>query len=206
MLASVIINGARLTLVDPNAATWSDAELLGYLNEGERTICNHKPTSYVKNAPVDMVAGTKQALPADGLQLLDIPDNVVSGRAVTLVKRTLLDHTNRFWPAATAQRDVRHYAYDVRDPLSFDICPRNDGTGQVNMTYCAVPPAITADGSINVRDTFEHALTCFVVSRAYAANTDRQDLTKSVQYFNQFAQQVGMRASAEVATTPKPGA
>ena len=102
MLAQDFVTEIRGSLFDPPpGAGWSDSELLGYLNQALRTTSTLKPDAYTKRVYIPLVAGTNQALPADGLMLLDLDNNEISQRSITLVQRGLLDHQNRFWQAGT---------------------------------------------------------------------------------------------------------
>ena len=204
MLASVIVNACRVTLIDAAAATWSDAELLGYLNEAERAVVFLKPDAYTVRDYIPMVAGTNQAIPTGGVAVLDLSQNEVSKRRVTLVDKELLDEANRFWQAATEETDVQHWCADPRDPTRFDITPPNDGTGSVLCLYGAVPTAIAAtSNAINLNDSYQYALECFTLSRAYAKNSRKQDLAKSAAYMNEFRQSLGIKATAQIAVAPK---
>lgn len=204
MLASVIVNACRVTLIDAAAATWTDAELLGYLNEAERTVVFYKPDGYTLREYVPMVAGSKQALPEGGIAILDINDNEVAKSVITLVDKDLLYNENRFWPAATQVRDVQHWCADPRDPRRFDVTPPNNGEGSVEILYGAVPPTIAAtDQPINLPDSYQYALECFVLSRAYAKNSKKQDLVKSGGYMQEFRQSLGIKSTAQVVVAPK---
>ncbi|MEY2653606.1 MAG: hypothetical protein RLZZ524_634, partial [Pseudomonadota bacterium] len=70
--AAELINGAggvRVTLLDSAKATWSDAELLGYLQEAIRTTCLLKADAYTRREYIAMVAGSKQELPEGGIAI-----------------------------------------------------------------------------------------------------------------------------------------
>jgi hypothetical protein len=203
MLASVIVNACRVTLIDAQAATWSDDELLGYLNEARRTVVLLKPDAYTVREYLALVAGTKQQLPAGGVAILDCGDNEATGRVATLVDRELLDHMNRFWPAATPESGVMHWCADPRDPRRFDVAPPNDGTGSLEVLYGMTPAAVALGEEIGLLDVYQYPLECFTLARAYAKNTKRQDLGKSGGYMQEFRQSLGLKSVAQVAVAPK---
>lgn len=203
MLASVIVNACRVTLIDSAAATWSDAELLGYLMEGQRQVCFLKPDAYTQRDYVDLAAGVKQALPANGIAILDVGDNEVSGRACTLVDKEMLDHSNRFWPAGTQEVDAQHWAADPRDPRRFDVTPPNTGTGSLEVLYGAYTPDTELGVDITLNDSYQFALECFVLHRAYAKNSKKQDLAKAGAYLETFKQALGIKSAGQVAVAPK---
>jgi hypothetical protein len=55
-----------------------------------REVVLHKPNSSVRNTPFALVAGTRQSLPPDGVQLLDVVRNLPA-RGVRIVAREILD-------------------------------------------------------------------------------------------------------------------
>lgn len=204
--AADVLSSARATLLDAAATAWSQQELLDYLNEAMRATAAAKPDFYVKQGNVELVHGSEQALPSDGVQVFDVRKNSYSGEVVTLADRELIDETNRFWPVTDFQRDAQHFYVDVRDPTRFTVSPPNDGTGEVEALYGALPTEI-AIGGINdplvVHDKFQPILINYVLYRAYAKNSKRQDPAKSLACKQQWAADLGLNTRSQVANTPK---
>ncbi|MBX3603189.1 MAG: hypothetical protein KF863_21420 [Rubrivivax sp.] len=207
LLVSAILSQVRVTLLDPNGSTWGDAELLGYFNEFQRTTAFLKPDAHTVRDYIPLEAGINQELPEDGIAVFEIGENEVSGRMATLVDRGLLDHANRFWPAATQEPDVQHWSADPRDPRRFAVMPPNDGTGSIECLYGAVPPAATLgdapDGAMAFPDSYEHAAKCFVMAKAYAKNSKRQDPAKSAAYMADYRQALGIKTTSQAASAPR---
>lgn len=204
MLCSDIIAAARLSLFDPApGAGWADDELLAYLNEGIRATVAAKPDVYPVSGAIPLVAGVVQALPTGGVLLIDITHNIDTGRTVSVVDLALLQEASRFWPAATQQPEVENFAIDPRTPRKFLVSPPNDGAGQVHGTYGGTPAALTATSdTFPLLDVYQPALVDFVISRAYAKNSKRQDLAKAAAYRQQWGQALGVKSMATVATVP----
>lgn len=205
MLASDLINGnagVRVTLLDAAKRTWTDAELLGYLIEGLRATCMLKPDAYTRREAIPMAYGTRQALPDGGIAIFDLYENDASGNVITLVDQGLLDHQNRFWPASTYEIDVQHWCADTRNPEQFVITPPNTGYGSAWALFGAVPDAIVIGDEIPLPDTYHHALALFVLHKAYAKNTQRQDLTKSDALKSQWQQALGIKSQGQIAVAP----
>lgn len=200
-----ILDSVSTTLLDTARVTWGRAELLGYLNEALRTTAFVKPDMYSVQDFIPLVAGIAQVLPADGIALLDITDNETGGRAVTQTDLALLQEENRFWPAATQQAEVENYAADPRTPRHFYVFPPNDGTGSVRATYGAVPDELTGSSgeTIPVPDSYQNPLTNFVLAKAYAKNSRKQDLVKSAALMNDWRVALGLKAQAQIAVAPK---
>lgn len=203
LLASVITNSAALTLVDVAHVTWSEPELLGYLNEALRATALVKLDTVTKQQSVSLVEGVLQDLPSDAIALIAIPRNV-SGRVVTEVDQQLLDEVQRFWPAGTPEPTVEHYTVNPASPRQFNVFPPNDGTGAVVALYGVVPPELTVvSDPIPVNDTYEQPLISYVLARAYAKNTKRQDLTKAAAAMQDWGRSLGAKSAAQFAISPK---
>lgn len=204
--AAEILSTARSTLLDAAATAWSQQDLLDYLNQAFRASSGAKPDFYVVKDNVELTEGPEQSLPTGGVQVLDILENAYSGQVVTLVDRELIDETNRFWPVTDRGRDAQHYAVDPRDPARFTVMPPNDGTGEVRALYGALHPTIALgdiDDALLVSDKFQPALISYVLHRAYAKNSQRQDMAKSSFYKQQWAADLGLDTRAQAAVAPR---
>lgn len=203
MLASDLLTPARHTLLDASGVAWTDAELLVYLNEAIRESVAVKPDIYPVNGEIPLVAGIVQSLPTGGVLLIDITHNTGTGRTVSVVDLALLQEANRFWPAATQQAEVENFAVDPRTPRKFLVSPPNNGLGKVFGTYGGTPEALTAVGdTFPLLDVYQPAMTAYVIGRAYAKNSKRQDLAKAATYRQQWAQLLGAKSVAAAATVP----
>lgn len=201
--ASVILSSARITLLDLAARTWSDDDLLDYLNEFLRTTAGVKPDFYTVQDYVALIGGDLQVIPADGVALIDITENA-DGRVITQADFKLLQESNRFWPRGTRESTVENFAADPRNPRRFVVSPPNDGTGSVRLLYGAVPPQIMyADEEMPVSDSYQNAAINFVLAKCYAKNSQRQDIAKANSYMGQWAQFLGLKSQAQLAVSPK---
>lgn len=204
MLASDIIAPARHTLLDASGVSWSDAELLAYVNEAIRDSVAAKPDIYPVSDEIPLVPGIIQALPVGGVLLIDITHNTDTGRTVSVVDLPLLQEANRFWPAATQQSEVENFAVDPRTPRKFLVSPPNDGAGRVHGTYGGTPAALAATtDTFPLLDIYQPAMTAYVIGRAYAKNSKRQDLAKAATYRQQWAQALGAKSVATATTVPR---
>jgi hypothetical protein len=199
-----ILDSVSATLLDRSRRTWSRSELVGYLNEALTATANVKPEMFTVQEYVTLVAGNTQQLPAGGIALLDIDQNS-TGRVVSQVDDALLDGANRLWPRATQQAEVEHFTADPRAPTRFKVFPPNDGTGSVQILYGAVPAALSGSSGedIPVTDNYQAPLTNYVLGKAYAKNSKKQDLAKSASYMQQWGMLIGMKSKAQVAVAPK---
>lgn len=207
-LVSSLITDLRRILLDPTpGVTWDDAFFIKAVSRAQRAICAVKHEAYPVRAAIPMVAGVEQAVPSGDLCLLDLYQNVASGRRTRLVNRSLSDASSPFFPIATQEVDVQEYMKDDRDPKRFTVLPPNDGTGSVMALVGRIPPALTATtDAIALDDTYEEAIEAFVLAAAYAENTIRQDVGKTGFYTQKWQQLVGASSQSQVNASPKVGA
>ena len=83
-----LLSRIKDTLQDTTSVRWPEAELLRYINDAQREIVNFRPESSAKTANVQLVTGTKQALPTDGLRLIKVTRNM-SGTGNATGKRAI---------------------------------------------------------------------------------------------------------------------
>ena len=201
-----LLDSVSVTLLDTGRRTWPlHSDLIPWLNEALAATAALKPDMYPRQEFMPVDVGITQFIPADGVALLEVQFNETSGRVVRQVDKDLLDEANRFWPAATREVDVREYAADPRDPRRFAVTPPNDGTGSIQVLYGAVPEAATGSSGedLPISPSFGPILQNYVLGKAYAKNTKRQDLTKSAAYMNQWASLVGMKSKGQIAVAPR---
>jgi hypothetical protein len=210
ILTDSILSRAQEELNDDEGVRWLPARLVDFLNEGQRAIVELKPTAYVVGQSVQLAAGTTQALPSGGVQLIDIPrnmglDGATPGRAIRIVKRTLLDAKAPRWHQAEADPEVRHFMYDADIPKRFLVYPPQPASGQgyVEVLMAAIPPATGLGQPIAVDDIYDSALLDYVLYRAFAKDTEfAADQGRSGAHYQAFAAQLGAKIKAEAATNP----
>ena len=142
-----LMGKASIILKDDDQTRWPTTELLGWINDGQREIVLYKPNACTKNISVPTVAGTKQTLPTDGVQLVDISRNMgaspgtTPGRAIRLTYREILDVREPDWHTKTPSAVVQHFTYNPLDPKTYYVYPPQPATGMgyVDMVYAAIP-------------------------------------------------------------------
>lgn len=203
LVASDIAREVRADLVDEDAVTWTEGDLLEDLNESIRIIVGVKNDAYTVTEYILLTDGATQTLPLGGISLVDIAENEASKRRVTQVDLELLDETSRFWPAGTESVDVIHYTFDPRDKTQYRVYPPNNGYGSVLATYSRVPDPVTYLDVIPIGDQYEPVIKALMMSLAYRRNTQRQDLAKSDGYMRTGLNLLGLSAQTETAIGPR---
>lgn len=214
--AQSVIRRSVETLQDPTSIRWPVAELVRYLNDGQREVALYRPDSMGTTATVTCVAGTKQALPANGAKLIDVVRNAAgTKKAVRLTNREILDAQIPGWHNLAGVGEVMHYMYDPRDPRVFYVYPPATTSAQLDIVYSANPQDVTepADGSlytavvgsIALPDTYTNALQDYILYRAYTKDSEYAgNAARAQAHYAAFANALGVEIKATVAVGPNP--
>lgn len=203
--AANLIDAAAKILQDAGNDRWSRAELLGYASDSQRDACLVKPDAYTLNAALQLVAGTKQTLPADGNAFVRIVrnlglDGVTPGRAPRKSDVDLLDRQNPNWHSDPASSTVLEYAYDERDPKRFYVSPPQPAVapGKVDLLYHAFPAALAAEtDAITLDAAYKTALVHYLCYRAYLIDGDLQNNADAQAHRAAFLDLLGAKDKAE---------
>ena len=228
ILASTIATRASALLNDEDNDRWSTAELLTYLNDGEKEVCLIKPDAYIVNVSYQLaLSATKQNIPDGtatypdpdsntipaGIALLDIVRNMgtdgeTPGNVITLVDMEQFDMAEPGWHTATASATVQHYMFRETDPKRFYVYPKQPASsmGWIEIVMAAIPIDIASSATaINLDDIYQNALIDFVMYKAfmkdaeYAANAD-----VAARYYNSFKTALITKELREKAEEPDP--
>ena len=212
--AQQIIRRCVETLQDTTSIRWPVAELVRYLNDGQREVVLYRPDAMVTNATRSLVAGSRQTLPANGAKLIEVVRNT-SGRAVRLVNREILDAQNPGWHKLNGTTEVLHYMYDPRDPTVFYVYPPAAPGASLEIVYAAYPtdiaePASGATfsdvvGSISLPDIYGNVLQDYILYRAYTKDSEYAgNLQRAQAHYAAFTNALGNEIKATVAVAPNP--
>lgn len=207
-----IVERAAIVLQDTTGVRWPQTEeLLLWLNDGQREIVLRKPDAYAQNEVVALVAGTKQSIPAAGIQLLDVIRNMgtggsTPGRAITRIDREILDEQRPNWHTETASAETKHFTFDTRDPKRFYVYPPQHATpGRVEIVYASSPTNLLALGStISLDDIYSGPLLDYILYRAYSKDADLTPSApqRAVAHYNAFLSALGAKSQVEQAVNP----
>ena len=210
ILASTIIDTVEGILQDTDNDRWSAADHLGYLNSIQRLIVYLKPNAYVVNEAVVCVAGTKQSIPSDGVQLINIvrnmgTDGTTPGRAVVKGDLDQFNVIERDWHSAEASATAELFFFDEQDPKNFYVYPPQPTSsfGYLEQVYSKSPADVASDEAITLDDTYEDVIKNGMLYLAYARETDPDSQNQSRSYFDLFATQLGRRDLIEAQYKPR---
>jgi len=179
---------ARIEAILQDAANvrWTEAELLNYINDGQREIANLKPDSTAVHANVQLVTGTKQSIPADGFRLISVVrnmsgywDTATGGRAIRLVAWDILDTQDPDWHNPTVTGDAthgtvpKHFLFDEDDPLNYYVYPGVAGSAYIELVYSQRPTDLSAASStIAIPDNYSNALIDYCLFKAFMKDAE----------------------------------
>lgn len=214
--AQSIIRRVVETLQDVNSVRWPVAELVRYLNDGQREVVVYRPDAMVTNAPVSLVAGTRQSLPANGSKLIEVIRNTGGNkRVIRMTSRHILDAQSPDWHNLTGVTEILNYTYDPRDPRVFYVYPPAAASGaSVDMVYSAYPTDVAepaagsqytaVTGNISVPDIYGNVLTAYVLYRAYTKDAEYAgNEAKAAGFYEVFKAGLTVEASATAVVAPK---
>jgi len=206
---TAVINKVQAILFDTDGVKWSRQELLGWLNDAQREIAVITPWASNVEVAIQMAAGTKQAIPADGWTLIDChrnvnADGVTPGKAVRLVERKLLDQFNPNWHTATPVTAVQNFITDAFDKLGFWVNPPSDGTGFLWISYSKSPPDLVTEAStISLGDIFEPPIVNYIIYRTCLKNSPYSlGVDKAAAYYTAFTDGLNAKTAGEKLIDP----
>lgn len=208
MLASEIIDRARVILNDADGVRWLDSEFFKWINDAQRVIALVRPDSVVSNTTITLAAGTKQTLPTEALRLLDVVRNITQansgGRAVRHVDRDVLDTQNPDWHGDTGTQTIKNYVYDNRDPKTFYVYPPALSTSKLEVIYSKNPTDVTTLANpLAVADIYADPLLNYVLYRAYSKDAEfAQNGNLAASYLGTFNSMLGIKTSKDAAYSP----
>lgn len=212
ILASAIISKASIVLQDVDNDRWSQAELLGWLNDGQRAIVIAMPELTATYGNITLVAGTKQSLPGSAITLMGNMRNMGSdgntpGRPVREVKRHVLDAQVPDWHTMTASASVRHYVYDNRNTKSFFVYPPATVGTKVEAQYAVSPTDVASTSSaITLDDVFEPVLLDYVLYRAFGKDIEvAGNGERSGTHLQAFTTWLSAKKNVDASTQPPNG-
>jgi hypothetical protein len=198
-----IIRDVSIILHDAINTRWTKAELLGWLNGGQREIVIHKPNACVKNVEMTLVAGTKQAAPVDCNSIIDIPRNT-QGYAIRITNKDSLDAQMPDWHLQSkASSRVMNYCYSDDNPKIFYVYPASPGGNKVDISYSANPATVALGDVIAISDIYASALLDYIAYRAFGKEMESASSTqKSITHYQDFSSAIKGSAQSEDLTNP----
>ena len=212
-----LITRAQDTLQDTTSVRWPEAELLRYINDAQREIVNFRPDASSKTANLQLVTGTLQSLPTEGLRLIKVTRNMsdasggaTGARAIRLVSVDILNTQEPDWNNPSVSGDaahgtnVKHYIFDEDDPRRFYVYPGVAGNAYVEIVYSKSPTDLgNTSATIDLDDTYGNAIVDYVLFRAYLKDAEYAgNQQRAGQHYQLFTTSLGQGAAVSTLISP----
>jgi hypothetical protein len=207
--AQSIILQAQQQLQDEDGVRWPATDLVEHLNAGIRRLVTLRHEAFTKTVAHTLIAGARQAMPADNALLLEIPRNSTGG-TIRPTDRTQLEVVDDKWYTGRGTLKIVHTTHDVRDPNVFYVWPAALAGASVDLVYAAWPvpvpmpsgpAALTVTGDVPASDEFANALLHFVLFRAFSVDSEfGSNAALSAAHYQLFTTLAGVPAPAVAAT------
>lgn len=198
-----VATAVRYLLQDETPVRWTDAEMIGWINDGQREIVSIRPDANAVRTNFTCAAGALQTLPADGIQLLDVVRNVAGAR-IRRVDRYVMDIEDANWHEATASSTTDHFIFEEETPEVFYVYPPRPtaSPGQIVIVYAAIPTeAASLDDDLTLDDEYFNALVDYVAYRCFMKDSEFDNQRERADaHYVAFTQSLGVgTASADQA-------
>lgn len=202
--AGDVITRAQLVLNDndPPYVRWKQPEMFGWLNDAACEVVIRRPAARAVTGIINLVAGAKQAIPAGGLELLDVVRNI-SGRSIRRTDRQLLDDSAPDWHSMKQSSTVRQFTFDERTPTVFYVYPPAKVGAQIEALYSAAPPAVAKeDDELDLDRAYIGPLVSYILYRALAKDSEYANGALAAAHFQAFNEALGANNQMTAAASP----
>lgn len=203
---SVVLNDVAKSLNDPDFVRWSEAMLIGYLNDGCLLLCKTNALVNTKTATITLQNGTLQSAGSESLQIIDIHRALPHGRSLRRIDQRLIDTVLPLWHVKPLSDDTREFIIDGMVKNRFWVYPPALGKGAVEATIVQKPDVVGLPQN-GVYDPFpladEHASTIksYMLHRAYLIDTGAGSAQKAQMYLSGFYAAAGVTGQEESNST-----
>ena len=204
MTPTDVIAEVRRIVQDTTAPyRYSDADLLGYVNQTVKRVALLRPDLVGTIAEVPTQAGSSvQTLPSDAIRLTDV-FNVKDGIAVTETDRETMDRSYPNWhsdPAGVPVNFMRH----VKNPTRFFLYPRPTSGIILVCEYAQVPPTYGLLSDIDaLPESFLPTLVSGVVFLAQSIDDEHVLSGRAKLFLDAFTQDLSGTFSSRTVTDTK---
>lgn len=212
--AQSIIQTVVFDLDDPTSVHWTIDEHCRWFNDAQRDAVTRRPDITATRSTRSLSTGTVQTLPTGATGLLDVPRNA-SGtkRAITKVDRSILDRQIPNWHSLTGTTTIKHYCYDIKEPLEFLVYPPAASGASVEVVCTMSPTDITVQavggtyedvtGNLSLPDQFAVAVQHYIKWRAYSKEGESTaNPTLAAAALAAYASALGNEINAKMAAQP----
>ncbi len=219
--ARYVIDQAKGLLNDPSGRRWPDADLIKYLNDGQRRIVTLMPSVNSSKHTYQLTPGVVQSIPDGTLAISAFVrnqglDGSTAGNAIDEFPRQLLDDIFPDWAADTESVSVAYAMYKRLDnPKIFEVYPpQPDPAGYIEVEAADEPADCTlsshdgsstgsADSNIDIDPMCADALLYFVMFKAHSRDFRYSVRKLAESYWNKMLSELGLSNQRETAESAK---
>lgn len=203
-VASILSTVAIITQ-DPSYTRVGEDFLVRAVNSAQLEIVRMKPGAKIVKAALPLVQGVRQVIPSTGIRLVSVIKNT-SGSAVRRADEKEMTLQYPGWSTEQASTTIKAWMPDESDIKAFLVYPQAPSSGaSLDITYSAVPEAVTSAGNISLPDEYKPSIEYYVAAIAFGVNTSLADSQRSSQYYQMFMNSIGMEATADAGIMIKRG-
>ena len=181
-----------------NGARVSDAITLADLaNSAVRHTISVRPDASAVVKPIQLVTGSRQSIPDDGISLLSVTRNLIHqgeevfspGTPVRQVERTALDSFDDDWHMQEGT-SITNFVYEkLLDPRGFWVYPAVPEGDDVwiEIVYSALPDKVTEEnGDIGLAGTYNMACVHHILYQIYSGDSEDSSPQRAMVQYQQF--------------------
>lgn len=206
---------------DSNYTRVSQTMYLKFLDDALNQLILSRPDSHVKTEVINLTEGTRQSLPTDGYNLINIYRNMgyidgsswTEGAPILQVDRDELDLFSS-WHESTADNIVEEFAYDKRTPKTFWVSTPAGSDAYVEIDYSygmeVKYGSLTDDFSdildlvIPIDELFKEPIVSYMLYLLFSTDSSSlNDRQIAQQYEQSFYQSLGIEYQASELAEPK---
>ena len=212
-----LITEVRRIIHDEDATfRWSDAELIGYINAGQRAIVVLVPEANTIETVVDHTTSriARQSLPSGGIKFIKATRNFASDGTtpqgtVRYAEKDSLDTYEPNWEYVSTKADganyFEHFCHDKREPKIYYVYPAPAADNKrLGIAYSANPTELAdVDATVILSDEYTESLIAYVVYRALNKES-RETMPDQFQkdLYAQFLTTLGIKRAIEASVSP----
>lgn len=208
--AQAVIDDVEIILQDQTNTRWEEAELLRWLNLGQKAVVREKPDANPVIVTAGLVSGVWQTIPSTAIKLLDVICNLgttgtTRGSAVTFIERKFIDASEPSWTNVTASINVKHVIYDpMRYPKKYLVYPKSTGTNYLELITSDLPTDVAAIGNnITIGDEYTEVLMDYICFRAFSKDAiEPRSAERAVAHYQNFLMMLGKYEAYESMFAP----
>lgn len=195
-----LITRIKKRLNDEGTTFYDPDEILADLSAAEREIATFKPEAATVTGSINLVAGSRQTLPATAIGGLSLIRNLgvdgsVAGAAIRKVTLDTLSSLFPEWPSLPVSASVRFFVPDPDNERKYLVVPAQPATPhKVEGTYVQ-RPATPADSNADIvlDETYAPAMEDYAMAGAYSGDNEEGDYQRAVSYYNKFLNRLGLK-------------